>query len=259
MLRSLAIAISMYSRIPMPQFEWKEKDMRYAICFFPVVGIIIGIIEFLIYRLYKSFYISAELGTCLFIAVPLIITGGIHADGFIDTSDAFSSYKSKEEKLTILKDPHVGAFGIIRFATMLLLYYGFTYEAFLSCTKRQFACIFISFILARSLSGLAAVTIQNARKGGTLQSFVKDSNRNMAAGILVFQAVVLLILMLFVNWKTAIGFAVCSLFMYIYYIHKAFKQLGGITGDLEGWYLCIQEIAYMVTALIVWHISMMFI
>ena len=39
---SLIIAIAMYSKIPMPQAEWNEKNMRYAMCFFPVVGVVIG-------------------------------------------------------------------------------------------------------------------------------------------------------------------------------------------------------------------------
>ena len=42
LLKGLIIAFSMYSRIPVPQFEWKEEDMRYTLCFFPWVGAGIG-------------------------------------------------------------------------------------------------------------------------------------------------------------------------------------------------------------------------
>ena len=38
-MRAAIIAFSMYSRIPMPMFEWKEEDMKYAMCFFPLVGV----------------------------------------------------------------------------------------------------------------------------------------------------------------------------------------------------------------------------
>mgnify|MGYP000637783259 CR=1 FL=1 len=37
-MRAAIIAFSMYSRIPMPMFEWKEEDMKYAMCFFPAIG-----------------------------------------------------------------------------------------------------------------------------------------------------------------------------------------------------------------------------
>lgn len=34
LLGSFVIALSMYSRIPMPQVEWTKERMRYAMCFF---------------------------------------------------------------------------------------------------------------------------------------------------------------------------------------------------------------------------------
>lgn len=40
--KALIIAFSIYSRIPMPQFQWKDEDMRYMLCFFPWVGAVIG-------------------------------------------------------------------------------------------------------------------------------------------------------------------------------------------------------------------------
>ena len=46
LLNSLAIAISMYSKIPVPTVDWNEKNMKYAMCFFPVVGVITGILQF---------------------------------------------------------------------------------------------------------------------------------------------------------------------------------------------------------------------
>ena len=42
---SLAIGVSMYSKIPMPRVEWNEKNMKYAMCFFPLVGVVTGILE----------------------------------------------------------------------------------------------------------------------------------------------------------------------------------------------------------------------
>lgn len=46
-IKSFFIAFSMYSKIPMPQFEWKDEDMRYALCFFPWVGAVIGVLWYL--------------------------------------------------------------------------------------------------------------------------------------------------------------------------------------------------------------------
>lgn len=45
LLNAMIIAIAMYSKIPMPRVDWNEKNMRYAMCFFPLVGVIIGVLE----------------------------------------------------------------------------------------------------------------------------------------------------------------------------------------------------------------------
>ena len=43
-IRSLLIAFSTYSRIPVPQVEWNEENRRYSMCFFPLVGLVLGLL-----------------------------------------------------------------------------------------------------------------------------------------------------------------------------------------------------------------------
>ena len=82
-LKSIAIAFSMYSRIPMPVFEWKKENMKYSICFFPLVGLAISFAISLLYYLFEAhFEMVPDVAKTLFIlAVPFIISGGIHLDG----------------------------------------------------------------------------------------------------------------------------------------------------------------------------------
>ena len=42
LLGSFLIALSMYSKIPVPQVEWTKERMKYAMCFFPLIGLITG-------------------------------------------------------------------------------------------------------------------------------------------------------------------------------------------------------------------------
>ncbi|MGM9936265.1 MAG: adenosylcobinamide-GDP ribazoletransferase, partial [Candidatus Ornithomonoglobus sp.] len=51
MINSLIIAFSMYSRIPMPRVEWREESMKYVMCFFPLIGVIIGAVVYIAGRL----------------------------------------------------------------------------------------------------------------------------------------------------------------------------------------------------------------
>ncbi len=41
-LQTIAVAFAMFSAMPVPQFDWNEKNMRYAMCAFPLIGVVIG-------------------------------------------------------------------------------------------------------------------------------------------------------------------------------------------------------------------------
>ena len=115
-LQTIAVAFAMFSAIPVPQFDWNEKNMRYAMCAFPLIGAVCGALWCLCGALPLPALVRAG-GFCL---VPVWVTGGIHLDGYADTCDALSSYGSREQKLEILKDPHCGAFAVIQLCSYFL-------------------------------------------------------------------------------------------------------------------------------------------
>ena len=119
LLKAMVIAFSIYSKIPVPQFEWKEEDMEYMMCFFPWIGGVIGLFFYGWTVLCEKLAIGNVCYALIGAAIPLMISGGFHVDGYMDTMDAFHSYQSREKKLEILKDSHIGAFAAI----MLALYY----------------------------------------------------------------------------------------------------------------------------------------
>ena len=90
-LKGFVIAFSIYSKIPVPQFDWKEEDMQYHLCFFPLIGLIIGALEAGWFFLGNAAGISHLCKTLIAVAIPLLVTGGFHMDGFMDTMDAFLS------------------------------------------------------------------------------------------------------------------------------------------------------------------------
>ena len=82
-LESMIITFSMYSKIPMPNIDWKKENMKYAMCFFPLVGLVIGIIMAAWMYLAKFLAIGSILFAGIATIIPVIITGGIHIDGFV--------------------------------------------------------------------------------------------------------------------------------------------------------------------------------
>ena len=143
-LQSFVVAFSMYSKIPMPRIQWTEKNMKYCICFFPLIGVVIGLVQNLWYRLAVYAGFGESFRTAVLILLPVVVTGGIHLDGLLDTADALSSYKSQEEKLEILKDSHAGAFAIIIGISYFVLAFG----VFSEVTEEQMAAIGLGYVIS---------------------------------------------------------------------------------------------------------------
>ena len=172
-LQTIAVAFAMFSALPVPQFAWNQKNMRYAMCAFPLIGVVIGGLWCLCGALPLPMPAKAA-GFCL---IPVWVTGGIHLDGYVDTCDALSSYGDTAKKLEILKDPHCGAFAVIYGGVYLLAYAGFAYEVF---AAGHILLICPLFVLSRALSGLCAVNLPNARKSGMLCAFTSGVQRRTA-------------------------------------------------------------------------------
>ena len=121
MLRSLCSAFLMYSRIPVPKVEWKEENRRYALGFFPLIGAVIGGLLIL----WRIICDRLGIGQFLFAAgavfLPVLVTGGIHLDGFCDVCDARASYADRAKRLEIMSDPHIGSFAVMKLCLYLIL------------------------------------------------------------------------------------------------------------------------------------------
>ena len=98
--------------------------MKYALCFFPWVGLAVGAVSAVLFWLLQQIGAGSMLRAAVLTAVPVLVTGGIHLDGYLDTMDALSSWREKQRRLEILKDPHAGAFAIIMGCLYFVLYAG---------------------------------------------------------------------------------------------------------------------------------------
>lgn len=245
MLKSLASAFLMYSRIPMPQVEWKEENRRYSLCFFPLVGAVIGAI-FLLWRyVCVLLNFSIILTGAVSVIIPVIVTGGIHLDGFCDVVDAKSSFGSSMKKLAIMSDPHIGSFAAIYLSAYLLL------QTAVMCEIKNFstvAVIALGFILSRALSGIAAVCFKSAKSEGTLQSFVKPAHRKITFSALSAVSVIVAFLMAYFSLFSGILAIIGTVCCFFFYRLSAYKNFGGITGDTAGWFLQICELSIAVMA-----------
>ena len=240
MLKSLCIAFTTYSRLPVPRVEWTERSLRYAICFFPLIGAVIGALEYGWWLLAGLLGCGAALRGAVAAALPLLVTGGIHADGFCDTADALSSHAPRERKLEILKDSNCGAFAVIFFGVWLLGYFG----SWTALNGRETVlCAAWGFVCSRALSGLALTHWQHARKQGMLRTVADAGNRTaVTAAMAVYLALAVAGLLVVSPWRGA-AVAAANALVFLWYRVMSYRQFGGVTGDLAGCFVTLAELA----------------
>lgn len=251
-IRSFFMAFSIYSKIPVPQFRWEERDMKYAFCFFPWVGAAIGLCVYGWNWLCSRYGVGIVCRVFVDGALPLLITGGFHVDGFMDSMDAFCSYQPKERKLEILKDPHIGAFAVIMLAAYGLIYLG-AFSEIRDMAMMKIACA--GFFLARCLSGIGAVSFPLAKGDGMLYVFADNSHKRIVRWSLYLQCSGCVIWMVRVSAAGGIGAAAAALAAFWWYYRKCMRQLGGITGDTAGYFVLICELWVAVTAAFIGRVS----
>lgn len=250
---SFVIAFSMYSRIPMPKVEWSEKGMKYAMCFFPFVGFVVGSIMYGCFWFLTQILAPDLTRAVLLTIVPLLLTGGIHMDGYMDTSDALQSWQPAEKKLEILKDPHVGAFGVIHVIVYVLLTLCIMGEM-----NQNMMLLYVGgLFLSRTLSGLGVVTFPCAKNSGLAATFADGAAKKKAR--IIFLIYLLGSFFYFLYFGRLSG---CILFLgafltFWYYAHMSKKQFGGITGDLAGYFLCICELVMGICLVIIKYMGWM--
>ena len=247
-IRWLIVTFSMYSKIPMPRFKWKDDDMSHSLTFFPVVGAVIGAVVYLLNSSFMAAHLSVAVRIILSVLIPLIITGGFHVDGFMDTEDAINSYASREKKIDILKDSHVGAFAIISLLKWYLAYAAALTALFINdkCDKRIIFILGMTFVLSRSLSGLTSVLLKKAKKDGMLYEETKAGRKGTVISLLI-QLITACIIILYVNYIYGTAVILVNILYTIYYRYRAYKEFGGVTGDTAGFFLTTLEIISAVT------------
>ena len=235
----------------MPRSEWTDENKSYAMCFFPWIGMVIGLLSYGVFRFSKWFGIHGGGNHSLFftiflILIPVFVTGGIHLDGFLDTQDALNSWQTKERRLEILKDSHAGAFAIVSCAVYFLIYIG----VYSCLSVRSMEVIAYSFVLSRTLSGLSVVTFPQARKKGMAADFSENASTKITRMVLVVYLIILSFMISLTGGVCGVGCVIAAGVVFGYYYRMVMKNFGGVTGDLCGYFLQVCELVMALAAVV---------
>ena len=246
-MKSFWIALAMYSKLPARRVEWDKKSLSWALCWFPAVGVAAGALLFGWLWLAGVLGLGAPLRAAVALLIPIAISGGIHVDGFCDTADALGSHQTREKKLEILKDSHTGAFAVFCCGVYLILFFAAWCQVE-TASLRSAGAMALTPVLSRSLSGIAAVTMPNARGSGLLATFTAPMDCAKARVVLAVWIGSCAVAMVCLSPWTGGAAVLAAAGSFFYYIAMSRRQFGGVTGDLAGYFLQVCECAMVLLA-----------
>lgn len=233
----------MYSVLPAPGRAWDENSMKYVMAFMPLPGLISGALMYL-FALLTLGSISPVLFAAVMAVIPVMITGGLHLDGFADTVDAISSHKDMETKLKILKDPNSGAFAVI----YTVCYFALTVGLWSQYGENPVFlwALPIIYCMSKVLGALFVVGMKPARKSGLAYMFSSTADKKWSSNVLFLELFALLLLILHGNFELFAAIAVTICLMSVAFAKSTKKLFGGITGDLIGFFICTVELVFLI-------------
>lgn len=221
MLKDFGGALSLLSIIPVPRRFWVGEKWQAgrAMIWFPAVGWIIGALVYGTFRMSSPIF-SPTMTAILTLIAWVILTGGLHLDGLIDSCDALCATVSPERRLEIMKDPRAGSFGVIGAGLILLAKF-----AALVSLKNPILILFAP-VIARFLMLYPMLRYPSARTGG-----MSDSYRQGAK--YVWLTILWLIPLLL--YPLSLVYLIVALIIVIAFSEWAARRLGGgLTGDVYG-------------------------
>jgi adenosylcobinamide-GDP ribazoletransferase len=228
-LNNFLLFIQFFTRIPINKnLQCEKENFREGAIFFPVIGLIIGSIQFAL-ALGLRRWIPINILSALVVLVPVIITGALHLDGLGDLCDGFYAFKGGKDKIIeIMKDSTIGTFACAAIIFDVLLKYTII-ENLIAYRVLNF--IIIIPVISRFTIVLIAYIGKNAKETGTGNIFIGNINRKVLIKTLLVTATSSFICIGFI--RTLVVIILGSFVTILFNKYCKFK-IDGLTGDLLG-------------------------
>ena len=224
------------------QTEWKVEDFGASVTYFPLVGLVIGAFMWALYSLANP-YISVSLLMLILVIFEFLFTGGLHADGFMDTCDGLFSGRDRERKLEIMKDSRVGSNGVVGFVFLTLL----KWQLLVNLQTVVVPVVLVSMpILSRYTMVISIQKFPYARPEGLGKFFAANAPKYATS----VATVLALLPLFFYGWLYAYLYAV-ALTVNLIINSYVTKHFGGTTGDTYGFVCELSEVFIILGAMIV--------
>lgn len=255
-------AFQFLSRIPIPlQINYNNQVFQRSVPFYPIVGGVIGLL-LLTLAVIGQMILPPMPASVLLITFWIILTGGLHLDGLMDTADGILSHRDREQMLDIMKDSRVGAMGVIVCVLYLFMKTSLIYVIVQHDLSQLFLPLLVIPIWSRWFMTAAITHWPYARPDSGLGSFFKGTSvRYVGLGAIVGLLLSLAVLGVpyllgnSIDWILLLcvigGMLIIGCMTAVYLARK----LGGLTGDTYGALNEILELTGLLIVVIFYHLT----
>jgi len=242
------MALGMFWAVPLPVQIWDDKSMSLMMSFFPVVGGLIGALWWGTAELLAFGGVHIILVAAVLAVFPFFLTGFLHLDGYMDTSDAVLSRRPLEDKLRILKDPHAGAFAVIMAAVLFMMQFAALYV--IVETGEYFVILVIITVVSRCAAAMSIYCLKPMEQSGYATMFKQNTGVPHKIFIIILTGIALA-LAFFLAGIYGIIVSAAVIAGYIGAMAYAYRDFKGTSGDLTGYSLVIGELCGLVALAVV--------
>jgi adenosylcobinamide-GDP ribazoletransferase len=210
---------------------------------FPVAGIVVGLIGAIVYGIAHRLGLPPWPAAALSVAATMLATGCLHEDGLADTADGFGGGNTREQKLAIMRDSHIGAYGVCALAMSLVLRVGAL--ASLPSAHAVVWALIASHAAARATMPALMLLLPPARNDGLSFDAGRPPGETVAAAAVIGFLILIFGLRFGRGLLALIALAVVAPFV----AWLAKRQIGGQTGDVLGALEQVSEVAVLLVAL----------
>ena len=240
----LKASIVFCTRLPLlPATPLTGNSLSRAAWAFPVAGILVGLVGAIVYGIAHRLGLPPWPAAALGVAATMLATGCLHEDGIADTADGFGGGHTREQKLAIMRDSHIGAYGVCALAMSLLLRVGAL--ASLPSAHAVVWALIASHAAARATMPALMLLLPPARSDGLSFDAGRPAGESVAAAAVIGFLVLAICLHVGHGFLALLVLAVIAALV----AWLAKRQIGGQTGDVLGALEQVSEIAVLLVAL----------
>ncbi|PLS15012.1 adenosylcobinamide-GDP ribazoletransferase [Bacillus sp. M6-12] len=211
--------------------------IKKAVQTFPLLGLLQGsVYAGVLYLMLNGTPFSQLAIAFLLWLLTILLTGGLHLDGWMDASDAFFSYRDIERRLEIMKDPRTGAFGVLSVIVLLSSRLVFIFEITGNASFASYLMIAAIPFLSRQVMGYLLIRAGLAKQEGLASFFQKKAGSTSLIGYLVYTMFFCAAVYFLADdvLPSIVIMLAAALFMAVSLKKKIVDWFGGITGDVIG-------------------------